>query len=286
MQTSSPSDVLNCFIPKQDTVVIPPLQDPQLQNVAFSVIEAAKSQLSELKLADLFSATLHGEAKSQFIGEFLFHWAGVDSKPPEQMLNSSKKSIHSLITNYVSSHNIEASQLTELICPLLPYLTNANEVDEFSTYLNSSILPDSEVDENAGMADLATLGTVISEVSAESVNTEDSEAFLTLQQNKFQEIRRAFDLCLGTKSQSNTSDILRFSTNAIFGSETTRESDDGSVAPAVELQINSNVDTPLIMNNENIQKGENENDQESTENNDKKELKETKETKDESNNSQ
>ena len=247
MQTSSPTDVLNCFIPKQDTVVIPPLQDPQLQNVAFSVIEAAKSQLSELKLADLFSATLQGDAKSQFIGEFLFHWAGVDSKPPEQMLDYAKKSIHSMIINYVSTHNIEASQLTELICPLLPYLTNANEVDEFSAYLNRSILPDSEIDdENAGIADLATLGTVISEVSAESSKTEDSEAFLTLQQNKFQEIRRAFDLCLGTKSQSNTSDVRKFSTNAIFGSETTRESDDGSIAPVMEVQIGSNLETPLL----------------------------------------
>ena len=65
-QTNPSPDLLNCFVQKQDTVVIPPLTDPQLQNAAFSVIEATKSQLSELKLADLFSQQLQGVKKKKF----------------------------------------------------------------------------------------------------------------------------------------------------------------------------------------------------------------------------
>ena len=128
-------DLLNCFVQKQDTVVIPPLTDPQLQNAAFSVIEATKSQLSELKLADLYSQQLQGEKRSQFISEFIYHWAGVDSKPPESMIESSKKNLHSMINSFISTHDVTPSTLIEIICPILPYLTNLSDVEELSSYL-------------------------------------------------------------------------------------------------------------------------------------------------------
>ena len=133
------SDLLNCFVQKQDTVVIPPLTDPQLQNAAFSVIEATKSQLSELKLADLFSQQLQGEKRSQFISEFIYHWAGVDSKPPESMVESSKKNLRSMIHSFLSTHEVDPSTLIEIICPLLPYITNISEVEELSAYLTRTI---------------------------------------------------------------------------------------------------------------------------------------------------
>ncbi|OHT07927.1 hypothetical protein TRFO_05042 [Tritrichomonas foetus] len=220
------ADILNCFIQKQDTVTIPPLIDPQLQNAAFSVIEAAKSQLSELKLADLYSQQLQGDQHEQFVSEFLYHWAGVDSKPPESMIESSKKSLHSIIHGFLSTHDTDPVALSELICPLLPYLTNVNDVDELSSFLTRSVCANSSIqEEDADIVDLATLGTVISEVSFET--DERSESIKKLQEQKLRDLQRAFDMCLNPHQSENeieSNDIpasYLSTTRAIFGSEAT-----------------------------------------------------------------
>ena len=226
---SHPSEILNCFIQKQDTVTIPPLTDPQLQSAAFSVIEAAKSQLSELKLADLYSQQLQGEKREMFISEFLYHWAGVDSKPPESMVESVKKSIHSLIHGFLSTHDTDPVALSELLTPLLPYLTNVADVDELSSFLTRSVCSSGWVhEEGAGIVDLATLGTVISEVSIDPEDDERSESMRQLQEMELRDLQRAFDICLNThqvdevESNSNENPTSYLSTTrAIFGSEAT-----------------------------------------------------------------
>ena len=196
------ADVLNCFIQKQDTVMIPPLSDPQLQNAAFSVIEAAKAQLSELKLADLFSHQLQGEKCSQFISEFLYHWAGVDSKPPESMIESSKKSLHSIIHGFLSTHDTDPVSLSELITPLLPYLTSVSEVDDVSKFLTRNVCADGAeaTEEGANLVDLATLGTVMSEISFEAEDGE-SERAAQLREEKLREIQEAFETCLSQEPE-------------------------------------------------------------------------------------
>ena len=225
------ADILNCFIQKQDTVTIPPLIDPQLQNAAFSVIEAAKSQLSEIKLADLYSQQLQGDQKGQFISEFLYHWAGVDSKPPESMIESSKKSLHSIIHGFISTHGIDPEAMNQLISPLLPYLTNVTEVEDFSTFLTRSVFANPNMpEEEANIVDLATLGTVISEVSIET--DERSESIKQLQNQRLKDIQRAFDICLNphpseNELESNEHQASYFSTTrAVFGSEAPTQTQD------------------------------------------------------------
>lgn len=258
-QTYNQADILNCFIQKQDSVTIPPLIDPQLQNAAFSVIEAAKSQLSELKLADLYSQQLQGEQRGQFISEFLYHWAGVDSKPPESMVESSKKSLHSIIHGFLSTHDTEPEALSELICPLLPYLTNVNEVDDLSSFLTRSVCANSaSQEEGANMVDLATLGTVISEVSVDTDGR--SESIKQLQEQKLREIQRAFDICLNphpseNELESNGQQASYLSTTrAIFGSEATtiQTQDDTDDTEAESTSINANELPPpsIPINNE------------------------------------
>lgn len=193
MQGQVQPDLMNCFIQKQDTVTIPPLSDPQLQNAAFSVIEAAKSQLSELKLADLFSKQLQGEKAAQFISEFLYHWAGVDSKPPESMVEQSKKSLHSIIHGFLSTHDTTPRDLSDLITPLLPYLTAVSDVDEFSSMLNRTVYGGTTMpEEAASLVDLATLGTVMSEVIVSDEQGEENEAIVELQNQKMREVQSAF----------------------------------------------------------------------------------------------
>lgn len=226
-QTNSSPDILNCFVQKQDTVVIPPLTDPQLQNAAFSVIEAAKSQLSELKLADLYSQQLQGEKRSQFISEFLYHWAGVDSKPPESMVESSKKNLHSMIHSFISTHEVDPTTLIDIICPVLPYITNLNEVEELSSYLTRTIYSGTAApEEGADLVDLATLGTVISEVSLNTTSSEHNDALQELQERKHKDIQNAFKLCL-TLPGEESSAAQESTTRGIFGSESqrTRDSD-------------------------------------------------------------
>lgn len=242
-QTFNQAEVLNCFIQKQDSVTIPPLIDPQLQNAAFSVIEAAKSQLSELKLADLYSQQLQGEQRGQFISEFLYHWAGVDSKPPESMVESSKKSLHSIIHGFLSTHDIEPEVLNDTICPLLPYLTNVNEVDDLSSFLTRSVCANSAMqEEGANMVDLATLGTVISEVSLDTDGR--SESIKQLQAQKLREIQRAFDICLNPHPSENEfeSNSQQATTRAIFGSEapTIQTQDDTDDVETESTGINVN----------------------------------------------
>lgn len=196
-------DLMNCFIQKQDTVTIPPLSDPQLQNAAFSVIEAAKSQLSELKLADLFSKQLQGEKASQFISEFLYHWAGVDSKPPESMVEQSKKSLHSIIHGFLSTHDTAPSELGGLISPLLPYLTSVSEVEEFSAMLNRTVYAGTTMpEEAASLVDLATLGTVMSEVSIDTEESPESDV-AARQAAKRREIQSAFQTVLDSLDDEN-----------------------------------------------------------------------------------
>lgn len=233
------ADLYNCFIQKQDTVSIPPLIDPQLQNAAFSVIEAAKSQLSELKLADLFAQQLHGDCRLQFISEFLYHWAGVDSKPPESMIDYAKKTVHSMIQEFLSTHDIDTISLGELICPLLPYLTTNSEIEELSSFLTRTVYAGSSApEEGADMADLANLGNVISEVSFEHAESKgishSNDAFEQIQAAKLRDIQQAFNICLnphnnGNGAESESHPTTLSTTRAIFGSEapTTQESDDG-----------------------------------------------------------
>ena len=217
---------MNCFVQKQDTVVIPPLTDPQLQNAAFSVIEATKSQLSELKLADLFSQQLQGEKRSQFISEFIYHWAGVDSKPPESMVESSKKNLRSMIHSFLSTHEVDPSTLIDIICPLLPYITNISEVEELSAYLTRTIFSGPQMqEEGADLVDLATLGTVISEVSSDQLVSVHNDEFQELQERKHKDIQNAFKLCL-TLPGEESSAAQASTTRGIFGSESlTRDSD-------------------------------------------------------------
>lgn len=281
-QTYNQADILNCFIQKQDSVTIPPLIDPQLQNAAFSVIEAAKSQLSELKLADLYSQQLQGEQRGQFISEFLYHWAGVDSKPPESMVESSKKSLHSIIHGFLSTHDTQPESLNELICPLLPYLTSVNEVDDLSSFLTRSVCTNSaNQEEGANMVDLATLGTVISEVSVDTNGR--SESMKQLQEQKLREIQRAFDICLNphpseNELESNDHQASYLSTTrAIFGSEATTiqtqdDTDDTEIEstsintnelPSSSIQINSDEnEIKLSQTEENQNNNDNDNDNE------------------------
>ena len=209
-QAPFPSGLTNCMIQKQDTVTVPPLKDPQLQNVAMSRIESVKSQLSELKLADLYSQQLEGDRRSQFISEFLYHWSGVDSKPPEPLVESSKNSLHSIINNFIEIQKADPLVLSQVISPLLPYLTSASEVENFVNYLSRHMGSDpSEPEEEANMIDLATLGSIISEISVDS-----SEANATIQQmqtEKLREVQRAFDECLGPYSEEaflSTNEII------------------------------------------------------------------------------
>ena len=216
---SAQADLMNCFIQKQDTVTIPPLSDPQLQNAAFSVIEAAKSQLSELKLADLFSHQLQGEKCNQFISEFLYHWAGVDAKPPESMIESSKKSLHSIIHGFLSTHDTDPSSLSEVIVPLLPYLTSVSEVDDVSGYLTRNIFATSEStpEEGANLVELATLGAVMSEISLEP-DGEESETAKVLREQKRAEIQKAFETFL-----SPSDEATQFEEEEGFGAEENHE---------------------------------------------------------------
>jgi hypothetical protein len=209
-------DLLNIFIQKQDTVTIPPLSDPQLQNAAFSVIEATKSQLSELKLTDLFAQQLPSDRSTQFISEFLYQWAGVDSKPPESMVESSKASLHALIRDFLASHDVPASALSELICPVLPCLTSVADVEELSACLSRSIyVAASPADDGAGIAQFEAFGA----------DVEPRDAMESLEAQKLRDIRRAFGVCL-----SHPEERFRLSTvsttRAVVGSETATQGPD------------------------------------------------------------
>ncbi|KAH0794199.1 hypothetical protein GPJ56_001802 [Histomonas meleagridis] len=195
-------DLSNCIIQKKDTVTIPPLNDPQLQNVAMSLIEAVKSQLSELKLADLYSQQLEGDRRSQFISEFLYHWSGVDSKPPEPLIESSKNSLHTIINEFAEKQKVDPLTLSQIIGPLLPYLTSVSEVENFNNFLARHMGTDPTVpEEEANMIDLATLGSIISEISVNP--SETNKEIQQLQGEKLKEIQKAFDECLGPYPEEN-----------------------------------------------------------------------------------
>jgi hypothetical protein len=213
---------MNCFIQKQDTVAIPPLVDAQLQNAAFSVIEAAKSQLAELKLADLYAQQLQGDRYTQFISEFLYHWAGVDSKPPDAMVESCKQSLHSMVQEHVSLHESEPQTLVEVICPLLPYLSSVADADEVSAILTRIVHSASE--ESADLKGLATLRSALSEMSFDDSDLgESNEAYEQLQAQKLREIQRAFELCLsGSRPlEGDFPPSSQWTGGAFLGSETT-----------------------------------------------------------------
>jgi hypothetical protein len=209
-------DLLNIFIQKQDSVTIPPLSGPQLQNAAFSVIEATKSQLSELKLADLFAQQLPSDRSAQFISEFLYHWAGVDSKPPESMVESSKASLHTLIRDFLASHDVPTATLSELICPVLPCLTSVADVEELSACLSRSIyVAASPAEDGASLAHFEAFGA----------DAEPRDAIESLEAQKLRDIRRAFSVCL-----SHPEERFRMSTvsttRAVVGSESATQGPD------------------------------------------------------------
>jgi hypothetical protein len=214
-----PSEVLNCFIQKHEAVSIPPLCDAQLQNAAFSVIDAAKSQLSELKLADLFAQQLQGERYTQFISEFLYHWAGVDSKPPDAMIDSCKRQLHGLVREHLASHE---SPLTEILSPVLPFLTSVSDLDELSFALLRAVPPVSE------------------EPIADTLRIPDGEsnAIEQLQAERLREIQRAFQMCLsrGGAVEGDFPMSSQWTGRSVLGSETTptvqTHDSDGESLPA------------------------------------------------------
>jgi hypothetical protein len=218
--TSSPqTDLSGCFIQKQDTVTIPPLSDPQLQNAAFSVIEAAKAQLSELKLADLFSQQLKGDDYTQFISEFLYHWAGLDAKPPEALVESSRKQLHSMVSQFVSTNRIDPAVLVDVLCPLLEHLASPDDVQDLLNSLTRTCATAGE--EGANLVDLATLGTVMSEVARgeDDSHAQMNEAFAKLQTQRLREVQQAFDLCLRLDVNGESADCQISVPVAVFGSE-------------------------------------------------------------------
>jgi hypothetical protein len=203
----SPPDPPSCLVQRQDTVTVPPLCEPQLQAAALSVIEAAKSQLAELKLADLFSQQLRPDKSSLFISEFLFHWAGVDSKPPEPIVSASKTALHALISDFLSNNPTSAASLSEFLLPVLPCLTSTSDCDELLSRL--------------------------ARLDAESATGEVSERIENLHAQKRRDIQAAFTFCLTRPSgRSNEGDapVSMSTTKAVVGSEATIHTQDSEDA--------------------------------------------------------
>jgi hypothetical protein len=216
MKPLSP-DPPSCLIQHQDTVAIPPLSDPQLQQAAFSVLEAAKSQLAELKLADLFAQQLPPDKSPFFISEFLYHWTGIDSKPPESIVASSKKALHSIIRDFFTTYPASASAVSDLLISVLPHLTCAADLEDIVSRLNRY---DNE--------DVATF-------------SERRDSIESLQAQKRRDIQRAFTFCLSRPMARDGEEETRMSmstTKAVIGSEATTghtpDSDDAEGVPTVD----------------------------------------------------
>ena len=221
-------EVTSCFIQKHDSVIVPHLNDPQLQNLAVSIIENSKFQLSELKLADLYSQQLPGERRTQFISEFIYHWSGVDTKPPEALIESSRKNLHSIIFDFLDNNDIYLNILIDILNPILNLIENVTDVEELTSYLEKTIFSSTSFEEGADLFDLATLESVITEVSNNTVSTNDkiNSENLRIQQineKKLKDIQNAFRICLNNKNEENHSDNQNNShistTGGIFGSD-------------------------------------------------------------------
>jgi len=211
----------SCFVQKHDSVVIPVLNDPQLQNAAFSVIEAAKSQLAELKLADLFSQQLIGDKKDQFISEFIYHWAGVETKPPESMVIASKRQLRTVVHDFLTSNQLSAMKVLEIIEPLLPFLTSQSDIDEFSVFLNKGI-------------STSTSENIIEAVDDcnDEPRPENNDHYQSILDKRRKDVQKAFSECIGSGNGLNLSELAQQShmstTCGVFGSENpiTNETDD------------------------------------------------------------
>jgi hypothetical protein len=194
---------------------MPSVSDPQLQQAAFAVLEAARAQLAELTLADLFAAQLPPERAAQFVAEFLFHSAGVDSRPPASMVAAAKRALRALVREFLAAHAGAAPALTDLIAPLLPFLACAADCEELAARLARA---------DGGEA------------------PDGGEPGASLQAQKKRDIQRAFTFCLSKHAEEDA----RFSistTKAIIGSETltahtgTQDSDDGDPIPEPEEPV-------------------------------------------------